>query len=104
MEFRGVAAKYWLELNTHKKHEHISKFLRCRIQSPYWSLRPRTDVIISHQTLRKQTWRRAGNLKTRTSRIKTSSIQTSYRHISLKLKSIIKYALDLNLFSSRDSL
>ena len=24
-----------------------------------------TDIIISHQTLRKQTWRRAGNLKTK---------------------------------------
>ena len=29
---------------------------------------PRTDVLISHNTLRKQTWQRAGNLETRETR------------------------------------
>ena len=30
----------------------------------YWKCQPRTYVIISHQTLRKQTWWHARNLKT----------------------------------------
>ena len=56
--------------------------------------RPRTDVTISDQTLRKQTWQHTLNLKTRKSRIRTPSIQTIYRNISLKshnqLRSIIR--------------
>ena len=41
-----------------------------------------TDVIISHQTLQKQTRRRMGNLKIYKSGNKTPSIQTSYRDVA----------------------
>ena len=39
------------------------------------SARQRTDVIISHQTLQKQTWRRAGNLKIKKSKINSNQLQ-----------------------------
>ena len=76
----------------------------CRIGNA----RQRNDVIISHQTLRKQTWRRAGNLKIKKSRIKPSRTQTGSRNVGYKLpkqlKSIVKYTLELKLFFSRGSL
>ena len=62
------------------------------------------------QTLQKQTWQLMGNLKTRKSRIKMPGILTRYRNISLKpqnqCKSLshLKYALELRLFVSWDSL
>ena len=47
----------------------------------FGNARQRTDVIISHQTLQKQTWRHVGNLKIYERRIKMSRIQTSYRDV-----------------------